>query len=125
MTKSLTKKTLFEQLGGMSTVETVVAEFYDRLLGDTRINHHFINVDLDVLQKHFTSYFATFFLSGPESYSGKSLRMAHNGLRITSEEYDIARKHLRQILYKYEVPIEIIAKLEANLMIVKPHVIYK
>ncbi|RAL26394.1 group I truncated hemoglobin [Thermoflavimicrobium daqui] len=125
MTRSSTKGTLFNQLGGISTVETVVAEFYDRLLVDDQLSHLFVNVDLDVLQKHFTSFFVTFFLNGPASYSGKTLRMAHKGLQITSEEYNIALKHLRRVLFKYKVSIEIVAKLEANLLAVKPHIVNK
>lgn len=119
------KSTLYERLGGEQSIAAVITEFYNRMLQDDRVNHHFIGVNMEILRRHQITYFMSFALGGPKRYEGSNLRHAHAGLQITSEEYEIAIKHLNSSLRKYNVPLEDIAKVEAFLRSVKPHIINK
>ncbi|MFC7441364.1 group I truncated hemoglobin [Laceyella putida] len=120
-----TRSTLYERLGGEESIAAVISEFYDRMTQDDRVNHHFIGVNMEVLRRHQITYFMSYALGGPKHYEGNTLRKAHSGLNITSEEYEIAIKHLNSALRKFNVAIEDIARVEAFLRSVKPHIIYK
>ncbi|KPC74632.1 hypothetical protein ADL26_09295 [Thermoactinomyces vulgaris] len=120
-----TRSTLYERLGGEELITIVINEFYDRMLEDDRVNHHFIGVNMDVLKRHQVTYFMSYALGGPMHYEGNTLRKAHSGLNITSEEYEIAIKHLNSALRKNQIALEDIARIEAFLRSVKPHIINK
>ncbi|MBA4543198.1 MULTISPECIES: group 1 truncated hemoglobin [Thermoactinomyces] len=120
-----TKSTLYERLGGEQTIAAVINEFYNRMIQDDRVNHHFIGVNMEALRRHQITYFMSFALGGPKRYEGSTLRQSHAGLNITSEEYEIAIKHLNSSLRKFNVQLEDIARVEAFLRSVKPHIIYK
>ncbi|MBA4492969.1 group 1 truncated hemoglobin [Paenactinomyces guangxiensis] len=120
-----TKSTLYERLGGEQSIAAVINEFYNRMLKDDRVNHHFFGTNMERLRRHQITYFMSYALGGPKKYEGSTLRASHSGLQITSEEYEIAIKHLNSSLRKYNVPLDDIAKIEAFLRSVKPHIINK
>ncbi|WP_309867354.1 group I truncated hemoglobin [Desmospora profundinema] len=115
---------LYELLGD-EAVSAVVNEFYDRMIKDPRVNHHFLEADTDKLRMHQMYFLVTYALGGPEVYNGRKLSHAHKGLNITDQEYEITIRHLTGALRKYDVPLEIRAKMEAFLRGVKPHIVYK
>lgn len=117
--------TLYQKLGGEPTIAAIISDFYQRMLNDDRVSHHFTGSNMEQLKRHQITFFISFALGGPRKYNGNNLRMAHSGLDITSEEYDVAIKLLNQSLRKYNVEIDDIAKVEAFLRSVKPHIIHK
>jgi len=40
------EKTIYETIGGAPTVTKVVVVFYEKILGDDSINHHFRNISM-------------------------------------------------------------------------------
>ncbi|RAL25736.1 group I truncated hemoglobin [Thermoflavimicrobium daqui] len=115
-------QTLYERLGGRPRIKMIVQDSFYALLSDDRVSHHFVGVDIERLTNVLISFFENM-LGGPLDYSGESLRKAHSGLNITSEEYDIFLSYVRQILRKYTVSIPDIAKIESLLRSYKPHII--
>jgi hemoglobin len=120
-----TKSTLYERLGGEQIIAAIINEWYNRLLQDDRVNHHFIGVNMEILRRHQITYFMSWTLGSPKRYEGNSLRQSHAGLNITSEEYEIAIKHLNDSLRKHNAALEDIARVEAFLRSIKPHIIHK
>jgi hemoglobin len=118
-------QTLYEKLGGEETIVSIVEEFTERMLNDDRINHHFIGANMDLIRKHQIAIFMSFAQGGPLKYEGAGLRFAHAGLQITSDEYDIAIQHLKATLKKFNIAIAEIAKMEAFLRSIKPHIVNK
>jgi hemoglobin len=113
---------LYEKLGGKDAVRAVVNDFYDRVLQDPRVNHHFTGINMNTLRNHQT-IFISFMLGGPQKFEGKTLRLAHEGLNITSEEYEIIMDHLDDSLKKFNVGIEDRAKILAVVRSLKPFII--
>lgn len=115
---------LYELLGDEG-VSAIVNEFYDRMIQDPRVNHHFTGRDTNKLRMHQMYFLVTYAMGGPEIYNGRKLSLAHKGLNITDQEYEITIRHLMGAMRKFEIPLEIRAKMEAFLRGVKPHVVYK
>jgi hemoglobin len=120
-----TKSTLYEKMGGEQTITAVITEFYNRMLQDDRVNHHFIGINMEKLRRNQITHFMSWALGNTNEYEGTFLRKVHEGLNITSEEYNIAIRHLNDSLRKHNVALEDIARIEAFLRGIKPHIIRK
>ncbi|GGE12995.1 group 1 truncated hemoglobin GlbN [Marinithermofilum abyssi] len=118
-------ETLYDKLGGEKGISAVVHEFYDRMIADEKVRHYFTYTDLEKLREHQITYFMSYALGGPHKYQGNTLRIAHKGLNISFEAYEIAIRHMNGALRKYNVPIDDRVTVEAFLRAVKPHIINK
>ncbi|MCH8967346.1 MAG: group 1 truncated hemoglobin [Planctomycetes bacterium] len=90
-------ETLFDKLGGSKAIESVVDEFYKRVLGDEELRGFFAETDMDKQRRHQTN-FITMALGGPNKYSGRSMKIAHEDFRITSDHFDRVAGHLADAL---------------------------
>jgi hemoglobin len=90
-------ETLYDRLGGDAAVEVVVDDFYDRVLADDRVNHHFEGVEMDALKAHQRAFIASA-AGGPVEYEGRDMAAAHAHLGITDEEFGIVAEHLSAAL---------------------------
>lgn len=88
-----TKTSLFEKLGGRPAVETVVNEFYKRVLGDNQLKDFFAKTDM-VKQKRHQVDFVSMALGGPIQYTGRTMKKAHEGMKITAKHFDLVAGHL-------------------------------
>lgn len=119
------KEDMYERIGGEKTITAVINEFYGRLLEDDRINYHFEGKNLRRLMLNQITFFISYAVGGPKRYTGGALRRSHVGLNITFDEYEIFLKHLSASFRKFNVPIADIAKIEAFIRSLKPHIIEK
>ena len=70
------KQSLFERLGGDAAVDLVVDNFYKKVLTDDSVNYMFAKTDMKRQANH-QKKFITAALGGPNNYSGKNMRKAH------------------------------------------------
>lgn len=96
---------LYEALGGEEAIDAVVDQFYERVLADESLAHHFEDVDMDELRAHQAS-FLTYVTGGADEWEGQSMREAHEGLGITGEEFAAVAEHLQATLTDLGVPEE-------------------
>lgn len=78
--------TPFERCGGFARVRHLVADFYDRVVADPLIGHHFAAVDMERLVDHQTRVIGGL-MGGPFRLDETQLRRVHAHLRITGEEF--------------------------------------
>ena len=99
---------LYDRLGGIYSIATVVDDFIDRIMVDDRLN---ANSRVDeahhrVLPPGF-KYLVTEQLceaaGGPQRYTGRTMQDSHRDLLITAEEWDAFVDDLNQTLDKFEV----------------------
>lgn len=95
----MSNETVFDRLGGREAVESVVDDFYDRVLTDDRVIHHFEDSNTTELRAHQVQFLSAV-TGGPVEYSGADMREAHRGMGITNEEFDIIADHLNTALSK-------------------------
>jgi hemoglobin len=114
---------LYERLGGIYSIATVVDDFIDRIMVDGRLNanprvdeaHHRV---LPSGFKYLVAEQLADASGGPQRYSGRSMEDTHRELQITAEEWDAFLDDLDQTLDKFEVPqrerSEVLAIIEST-----------
>ena len=85
--------TLYEQIGGQQPIDDCVTAFYEKVLADPKLRPFFDGVSVEKLLNMQREFF-TAALGGPVTYSGMSLRGAHERLNITTAELSLFTDHL-------------------------------
>jgi hemoglobin len=80
-------KTLFDRLGGMPAIASVVSEFTRNVAEDERVNAHFGLADLPILRQHLCDFFCEA-TGGPCVYKGRTMKAAHQSMGITNAQFD-------------------------------------
>jgi hemoglobin len=115
---STEKAALYDRLGGVYSIATVVDDFIDRIMIDARLNanplvneaHHRVP---PAGFKYLVTEMVCWATGGPQKYTGKSMVDAHSHLKITSEEWSAFVDDFQQSLDKFSVPAEEQAELKA------------
>jgi len=81
------ERSLYERLGGIDSITGVVEDFRDRVAADDRINKKFARTDLGRLRKMLIDQVCEA-SGGPCQYTGRSMKAAHEGMGVTSGEFD-------------------------------------
>ncbi len=84
---------LYQRLGGEQAFQSIVAEFYRRVLADPALAPFFAHVDMAALQAHQAAFLIQA-MGGPNLYHGRDLKMAHVGLRIQKKDFYAVADHL-------------------------------
>ena len=109
MTDETPQASLYERLGGVFAIATVVDDFIDRLMADERLN---ANPRVDEAHhkvppagfKYLVTEQVCDAAGGPQTYTGRSMHDSHAHLEITEEEWQAFLDDLRQTLDKFDVP---------------------
>ena len=114
---------LYERLGGVYPIATVVDDFIDRVMANPKLN---ANPKVDAAHHKVTppgfKYLGTEMVcwaaGGPQKYTGKSMRDSHAQLDITEPEWQAFMQDLRDCFAKFNVPAqeqsELIAIVEST-----------
>jgi hemoglobin len=109
---------LYERLGGVYSIATVVDDFIDRVMADPRLN---ANSAVDEAHhkvppagfKYLVTEMVCWATGGPQQYTGRSMVDSHRHLRITPQEWEAFMDDFQQTLDKFEVPAAEQAELRA------------
>ena len=85
------------------------------MLQDERLVSFFTDSNMPQLKRHQVALLISQVLGGPASYDGRDLRQAHDGLRISRDDFDVVVTYLVQALDEAGVDAEIIARVGAVL----------
>lgn len=88
---------LYEKYGGAETVATLVDQFYDKILADTRISHFFTQTPMERQRRHQTAFISQV-LGGPPEYKGLNMRKAHARLDLNEDHFNAVAEHLQATL---------------------------
>jgi hemoglobin len=99
---------LYERLGGIYSIATVVDDFIDRVMSDPRLNanpavneaHHKV---LPAGFKYLVTEMVGWASGGPQKYTGRPMRESHQHLNITPKEWEAFMGDLQQTLDKFSV----------------------
>jgi hemoglobin len=81
---------LFEKIGGHDILEKIVAQFYQHILSDDRINSFFLENVSDIPKLHSTMVlFLTGIFGGPDNYKGPNMVDLHKNMAVKQIHFDI------------------------------------
>ena len=100
---------LYDRLGGIYNIATVVDDLIDRVMVDPRLNanprvdeaHHRVSA---AGFKYLVTEMVGWASGGPQQYSGRSMGDSHRHLMITPEEWQAFMDDVQQTLDKFHVP---------------------
>jgi hemoglobin len=109
---------LYERLGGVYPIATVVDDLIDRVMVDSRLNanprvdeaHHRV---APAGFKYLVTEMVCWAAGGPQKYTGRSMYESHKEMKITAGEWEAFVDDLRQTLDKFGVPAPEQAELKA------------
>ena len=93
---------LFLRLGGMDAITAVIDDFVANVAADTRINKRFAKTDIPHLKQMLVEQVCQA-TGGPCTYTGKNMRDAHKGMKITEAEFNALVEDLTKSLDKFSV----------------------
>ena len=105
------KPSLYDRLGGVYSIATVVDDLVDRVMVDARLNanplvdeaHHRVP---PAGFKYLVTEMVCWAAGGPQKYTGKSMKDSHLNLKITPKEWEAFLDDLQQTLDKFTVPAQ-------------------
>ena len=109
---------LYDRLGGVYSIATVVDDLIDRVMVDPRLNanplvdeahHRFPPAGFKYLVTEMVCWAA----GGPQQYTGRAMRESHQQLKITAAEWEAFLDDFRQTLNKFGGPEAEQAELNA------------
>jgi len=100
---------LYDRLGGIYNIATVVDDLIDRVMVDPRLNanprvdeaHHRVSPPGF---KYLVTEMLAWAAGGPQQYSGRTMGDSHRNLMISHEEWQAFMDDLQQTLDKFSVP---------------------
>lgn len=113
-------KSLYERLGGEPAVKAVVDDFVGRTAANPKVNFTRKGTPAEwkatpesvgKLKERLVELVGAV-TGGPQKYTGKSMKDAHKGMKITKEEFGAIAGDLKATLDKFKVP----AKEQEELM---------
>lgn len=114
--------TMLEQCGGYPRVPQIVFVFYDRVLQSARLRSFFVSVDMRRLIEHQTKLLCSL-MEGPVSYSDQQLAAVHLHLRIDDATFDELVHVLEQTLSDFQIPIEHLKFVIAQIQMRRPFIV--
>jgi hemoglobin len=100
---------LYERLGGVYSIATVIDDFIDRIMVDPRLNanpkvdeaHHRVS---PAGFKYLVTEMVCWATGGPQKYTGRSMKDSHKDLMISAAEWEAFLDDLQQTFDKFAVP---------------------
>ncbi len=124
------RPSLYDRLGGVYNIATVVDDLIDRVMVDPRLNanprvdeaHHRVS---SAGFKYLVTEMVCWASGGPQKYSGRSMGDSHRHLMINEEEWAAFMSDVQQTLDKFEVPQEEQDELKAIVESTKESIVVK
>src|SRR5215470_1698330 len=112
------KPSLYDRLGGVYSIATIVDDFIDRIMVDARLNanplvdeaHHKVP---PAGFKYLVTEMLCWAAGGPQQYTGRDMEASHRHLAITVAEWEAFKDDLQITLDKFSVPAAEQAEIKA------------
>ncbi|HET6407830.1 MAG TPA: group 1 truncated hemoglobin [Chthoniobacteraceae bacterium] len=119
---------LWDALGGEQVLAKVVDRFVELVTIDPKVNYtrdgrYPINDKTLMYSKRAALEFISAATGGPHSYSGKSIREIHNGMRISNEEFNAAMADFQQALEESGISPELVQAAVGMVNATRSHIV--
>ena len=127
-TKSNAQESLYKRLGGYDALAAVTDDFLGRLASNKDMARFFIGASDDTktkIRQHILDFLCNK-TGGPCAYTGRTMKDAHKGLKISENDWTIAAGLLAETLKKFNLPkketdevLALVTTLKADIVEVK------
>ena len=102
----MSKKTLYERLGGYDAISAVCTDLLPRLQADPQLARFWKHRGEDGLkrEKQLLIDFLCSSAGGPLYYTGRDMKTTHKGMKISETDWSVFLGHLRATLEAFQVP---------------------
>ena len=100
------KESLYKQLGGYDAIAAVTDAFLSKATGDQTLKRFFVGHNqsaLKVIRQHIVDFICEK-AGGPCVYTGRQMKEAHTGLKITGKDWDASNKIFGVVMADLKVP---------------------
>jgi hemoglobin len=97
-------KSLYDRLGGKDAITAVVDDFVGNVAADKRINKFFAKTDIKKLKGNLVDQISVATGCTTCKYTGKEMKPAHAGMKITEADFNALVEDLVKSLDKFKVP---------------------
>ena len=119
---------LYDRLGGVYAIATVVDDFIDRVMANSKLN---ANPKVDEAHhkvppagfKYLVTEMVCWATGGPQKYTGKSMHDSHAHLEITEPEWQAFMQDLRDCFAKFNIPAQEQSELVAIVQSTKKDIV--
>lgn len=106
---SATNPTLYDRLGGVYSIATIVDDFIDRVMHNPVLNanaavdeaHHRVSA---AGFKYYVTEMVCWATGGPQKYTGRAMSDSHKHLKITENEWAAFCKDFDDTMNNFNVP---------------------
>ena len=102
----MSKRTLYERLGGYDAISAVANDLLPRLQQDSQLGRFWRNRGDDGVdrEKQLLIDFLCASAGGPLYYKGRDMKMSHKGMKISESDWALFLGHLQATLDAFQVP---------------------
>ena len=102
----MSKKTLYERLGGYDAISAVVNDLLPRVQADPQLARFWQHRSEDGLkrEKQLLIDFLCSCAGGPLYYTGRDMKTSHKGMKISESDWSAFLGHLNATLQAFQVP---------------------
>ncbi len=100
--KTTDNRSLYDRLGGKESLTAFIDDFLTRVANDKRINAYFAHANRPRLEQLLVEQICQA-SGGPCSYAGKDMKSAHQGMGISSDDFDALLQDLVASLDTFKV----------------------
>jgi hemoglobin len=102
----MSKKTLYERLGGYDAITAVANDLLPRLQADSQLARFWQNRGEDGVkrEKQLLVDFLCSSAGGPMYYTGRDMKISHKGMKISESDWTRFLGHLNATLDAFKVP---------------------
>ena len=102
----MSKKTLYERLGGYDAISAVANDLLPRLQADSQLARFWQHRGEDGVQreKQLLIDFLCSSAGGPLYYTGRDMKTSHKGMKISESDWSAFLGHLNATLKAFHVP---------------------
>ena len=121
----MTKKSLYERLGGYDALTAVANDLLPRLQGDAQLGRFWKNRGEDGVrrEKQLLIDYLCASTGGPMYYTGRDMRTSHQGMKITESDWAIFLGHAGATLEAFRVPLAERDEVVAIVLSLKPDIV--
>ncbi|WP_299182668.1 group 1 truncated hemoglobin [uncultured Neptuniibacter sp.] len=107
-TYSWAEASLYERLGGYDAISAVVDDVVQQIASDKKLGRFWAHRGDDGItrEKQLIVDFIVHKAGGPLYYTGREMKLSHQGMKIDQEDWDILITALKNTLLKFQVPTQ-------------------